>query len=106
MSSRSSLASLERLYLATRRLPFRCLPNIRDRVTAPSASKALFKLVDQSILGLLIAPNQVANIVAGIGIASGLHLRLHPIFEWIGKGYVHRRHWPPHAVLSVDRGKD
>src|SRR5882724_5256742 len=105
MSSRSASASLERLYLGTRRLPLRRLPDVVNRATALSAGSALLKRVDQSILGFLIATDQVANVVAGIGVASGLYLRLHPILQGIGERYVHGRHHRLAQLAHRDDGK-
>src|SRR4051812_14371853 len=56
---------------------------------------------------LLISPDEITHIVAGVAVASGLGLRLYPLFHGVGKRYIHCRHdGNLHCAILAKIGKE
>src|SRR5688572_12790222 len=85
-----------------------------QHVTYGAVADAAFQTFgDQSLKlrqfahALLISPDEITHIVAGVAVASGLGLRLYPLFHGVGKRNIHCRHDENlRCVIMAKIGKD
>src|SRR5918994_2469838 len=103
MSLRSSSAFLDSSYSAMVEAGFGGGDNVADLSPADTTLLSLDQGESQRIALALIMANQVADIVAGIGVFAASDLGINPLAHRIGQRYVQGCHRAPLFSIVYDK---
>src|SRR3990172_4369916 len=105
MPVRSRSAASESSKLATVKLRTRVGGDIPHAAAAGAALFTLNQCTDQRVSLFLVAPNEIADVVARIGITAAFDAIFYPRLQRVWKGDIHRRHWRAPQSILADFGK-